>query len=129
MARGGKTYGSTAGGSYRRGPRRYVSDAVSHDDRCIVLQNFERTIYFCKIMIEKIYKKFRVLLREPWGNPSFRLLPVPAGDPHHLHPASRRLQPYVVTPTTRLHYPVLRQAVSSPAAGHFLTTVRLWATH
>jgi hypothetical protein len=36
---------------------RYVPDAVGHDGRCIVLQNFWRTIYFCKIVIENIYKK------------------------------------------------------------------------
>jgi hypothetical protein len=58
VARGGKTYGPTAGGSYRRGPRHYVPDAMGHDDRCIVLQNFGKTIYFCKIEIEKIQKKF-----------------------------------------------------------------------
>jgi hypothetical protein len=32
----------------------YVPDAVGHDGICIVLQNFGRTIYFCKIEIEKI---------------------------------------------------------------------------
>jgi hypothetical protein len=39
-------YGPTAGDSYRREPRRYVPDAVGHDDKCIILQNFERTICF-----------------------------------------------------------------------------------
>jgi hypothetical protein len=34
-----------------------VSDAVGHSGRCIVLQKFWRAIYFCKIVIEKIYKK------------------------------------------------------------------------
>jgi hypothetical protein len=31
--------------------------AVGHDGRCIVLENFRPTIYFCKIEIEKILKK------------------------------------------------------------------------
>jgi hypothetical protein len=51
-------YGATSGGSYRRGPRRYVPAAVGHSGRCIVLQNFSHTIYFCKIEIEKIKKFF-----------------------------------------------------------------------
>jgi hypothetical protein len=54
MARGGKTYEPTAGGSYRRESWHYVPDAVGHDGRCIVLQNFGRAIYFCKIEIENI---------------------------------------------------------------------------
>jgi hypothetical protein len=52
-------YMPTAGGSYRRGPRRYVPDIVGHDSRCMVLQNFG-TIYFCKIEIEKIYIKIPI---------------------------------------------------------------------
>jgi hypothetical protein len=51
-------YGATYGGSYRRGPQRYVPAAVGHSGRCIVLQNFWQTIYFCKIEIEKIKKFF-----------------------------------------------------------------------
>jgi hypothetical protein len=46
-------YGPTSGGSYRRAPRWYAPAAVGHDGRCIDLQNFLRTIYFCKIEIEK----------------------------------------------------------------------------
>jgi hypothetical protein len=52
-------YGATYGGSYRRGPQHYVPAAVGHSGRCIVLQNFLQTIYFCKIEIEKI-KKFLI---------------------------------------------------------------------
>jgi hypothetical protein len=58
VACGGKTYEPTVGGSYRRGSRRYVPDAVGHGGRCIVLQNFGQTMYFCKIVIEKYIKKF-----------------------------------------------------------------------
>jgi hypothetical protein len=46
-------YGPTSGGPYHRAPRRYVPAAMAHGGRCIVLQNFRRTIYFCKIEIEK----------------------------------------------------------------------------
>jgi hypothetical protein len=51
-------YEPTFGGFYRRGAQRYVLDAVAHGGRCIVLQNFGRTIYFRKIEIEK-YKKIQ----------------------------------------------------------------------
>jgi hypothetical protein len=45
---------ATAHAAVQRGSR--IPDAMGHDSRCIVLQNFGWTIYFCKIEI-KIYKK------------------------------------------------------------------------
>jgi hypothetical protein len=65
VARGGKTYGPTAGGSYRRGARRYISDVVGHGGRCIVLQNFGRTIYFLQDRYRKIYLKNSCLSPKP----------------------------------------------------------------
>jgi hypothetical protein len=45
--------GPTPGDSWRRGPQRYVPDAVGHGGRCIFLQNLWQTIYFfCKITIK-----------------------------------------------------------------------------